>query len=251
MELVLVRHAQPDWEPDGRAVDDPGLTRLGQEQAQRIAEALCQEHFDAIHASPLERVHQTVQPVAERLGIEPRLESWLREIGLPSLAGKTAEEVERYFASANARELEHHWDGLPGGESFRHFYERVSSGIEGLLLGDHRLQIHEAAGHRLWHVPQQTGRLLIVAHQGTSSVIVSHLLGIEPVPWSPLRFDTAWASITRLHVTRVAGAAVWSLECFNRVHHLAGLDASSDGRSASRERALRESQRLAPSKRET
>ena len=37
MEIVLIRHAQPDWEPDGRAVDDPGLTRLGRDQAKLTA----------------------------------------------------------------------------------------------------------------------------------------------------------------------------------------------------------------------
>ena len=70
-------------------------------------------------------------------------------------------------------------DGPPGGESFRHFYERVSAGVEGLLIGNHRLQIHEDAGHRLWQRPDQERRLLIVAHEGTISVIVSHLLGID------------------------------------------------------------------------
>ena len=36
MEIVLVRHAQPDWEPGGRAVDDPGLTELGRSQAECV-----------------------------------------------------------------------------------------------------------------------------------------------------------------------------------------------------------------------
>ncbi|MEE8580738.1 MAG: histidine phosphatase family protein [Myxococcota bacterium] len=224
MEIVLVRHAQPDWEAGGRAVDDPGLTGLGHEQARRTAEALAGESFDSLLASPLKRADETSRPIAERLGLEVEVHSWLREIGLPPMAGKTTDEVSRYFARANARDLAQHWDGLPGGESFRHFYERVSAGIEGLLLGDHRLRIHEDAGHRLWKVPEEAARLLIVAHQGTCSVIVSHLLGIEPVPWSPLRFDKAWASISRLHASKVARGAVWSLGSFNRVEHLDGLD---------------------------
>ena len=37
--------------------------------------------------------------------------------------------------------------------------------------------------------------------------------------------------ITRLHLTPVAGAAVWSLEFFNRVEHLQSLDPDAHGRS--------------------
>lgn len=227
MEIVLVRHAQPDWEPDGRAVDDPGLTGLGHEQAKRTAAALDGERFDALLVSPLRRVCETAQPIAEVLKLTPQPLSWLREIGLPPMAGKTTDEVRRYFARANARDLESHWEGPPGGESYRHFFERVTAGVESVLLGDHRLQIHEDAGHRLWQVPETNTRLLIVAHQGTCSVIVSHLLGIEPVPWSALRFDKNWASISRLQVSRVGGGAIWSLACFNHVEHLEGLEAES------------------------
>jgi broad specificity phosphatase PhoE len=223
VELVLVRHAQPDWEPEGLAVDDPGLTALGREQARRTAELLAGERFDALHVSPYRRTRETAAPIAEALGLEPRFDSWLRECGLPSLAGRTNEEVRRYFEEYHSLDFERLWDGPPGGESFRHFYERVSSGIEGLLVGDHRLRIHEDAGQRLWRVPDEGRRLLLVAHEGTISVVVSHLLGVEPVPWTFLRFSNAWAGVTRLDVRRVSSGLVWSLACFNRLRHLEGL----------------------------
>ncbi len=223
MELVLVRHAQPDWEPRGHAVDNPKLTELGRSQAKRAADALAGESFDAIYVSPYQRALETAAPIAERLGLEPEGQSWLREVGLPSLEGKTAEEVRHYFESLHARDLERQWDGPPGGESFRHFYERVSAGVEGLLIGNHRLRIHEDGGHRLWERPDEERRLLIVAHEGTISVIVSHLLGIEPVPWCAMRFSSGWAAISRLEMRGVSSGAVWSLACFNRLRHLVGL----------------------------
>ena len=40
IEIVLLRHAQPDWQPDGLAVDEPGLTALGHDQARHAADAL-------------------------------------------------------------------------------------------------------------------------------------------------------------------------------------------------------------------
>jgi broad specificity phosphatase PhoE len=235
MEIVLIRHAQPEWEPQGRAVDDPGLTKRGRRQAWLTANLLKGEHFDAIYASPLVRVRQTVAPIAETLRAEPRFQPWLREIGLPSLEGKTETEVREYFRRARARDFAEWWDGMPGGESFRHFYERVSGGMEALLSDEHEVGIHAADAHRLWRIPNDDLRLLIVAHEGTNSVILSHLLGIEPIPWTWVRFSSAWSGVTHLHTIEVAGGSVWSLEWFNRVGHLAEVDDPhvGDGRTRS------------------
>ena len=226
MEIVLIRHGQPDWEPDGRAVDHPVLTPIGVEQARLTAQALEGERFGALYTSPLQRALDTAEPIAGALGLELRVESWLKEIELPSLEGRTEEEVKHFFEAASLRELDHWWDGYPQGESFRHFYERVSAGIEGLLVGSHRLGVHSDSGHRIWRIPEPGQRLLFVAHEGTNAVILSHLLGIEPVPWARMRFSSLWAGITRVRAVSVAGGAVWVLECFNRTDHLAGLEAS-------------------------
>ena len=234
LEIVLVRHAQPEWEPGGRAVDDPGLTDLGHEQARHTAEILARnERFDVLYTSPLRRAVETAEPIASRLGLDMRGQPWLRELGLASLEGRSSEQVQQYFAHAHARELEHWWDGLPGGESFRHFYERVTGGIESLLAGEHRIGVHEDAGRRLWHVPEGVERLLIVAHEGTNAVLLSHLLGIEPVPWAWMRFSSAWTGISRVHSVTTASGAIWALESFNRVHHLEPLRERSerDGRT--------------------
>jgi probable phosphoglycerate mutase len=229
LEIVLLRHAQPDWEPGGLAVDDPGLTPLGHAQAECAARALDGVHFDAVYRSPLQRVVETAEPIVSRHGVEVRSHGWLRELGLPSLAGQTSEQVQDYFANAHARALHHWWDGLPGGESFRHFYERVSSGLEGLLAGEHRVGVHEDAGQRLWRVPEGIERILIVAHEGTNAVLLSHLLGIEPVPWTAMRFSSGWAGISRIHTVETSGGAIWALESFNRIDHLAELSDRQDG----------------------
>ncbi|MEE8314780.1 MAG: histidine phosphatase family protein [Myxococcota bacterium] len=222
-EVVLVRHAQPDWEPDGRAVDHPALTPLGREQARRAAEVLAKEHFDHFYASPLRRVVETAEPIAETLGMAPRQVTWLEELHLPKMEGKTVEEVEEFFGLARARDLELHWNGMPGGESFRHFYERVSSGVEDLLTASHGMQVHQSSGHRIWRVPHVAERVLIVAHEGTNAVILSHLLGIDPVPWASLRFSSGWAGISRVHTIPVASGHIWALDSFNARQHLDGI----------------------------
>jgi len=224
IEIVLARHAEPDWEPGGRAVDHPVLTERGREQARCLAEDLAAEHFDHVYVSPLPRALETAEPFLERTEHQAHIEPWLEELRLPKLEGKTSDEVQKFFEEARSRDLEQWWDGLPGGEPFRHFYERVSSGIEGLLLGPHRMTIHEDAGHRVWSLPEEPRRLLVVAHQGTNAVILSHLLGIDLVPWAWMRFHSCHTGVSRLHTLPAAGGTVWVLEHFNRVTHLASID---------------------------
>lgn len=224
MEIVLIRHGEPDWEPGGFAVDDPELTPRGRAQAERAAEALARERFDALYVSPLRRAAETVAPICERLGLEARPASWMRELELPPMTGLATAEVRRFFEEARARDLEKWWEGPPGGESFRHFHERVTSGVEGLLVGEHRMEIHQGAGHRLWRIPEAERRVLLVAHEGTNALVISHLLGIDPVPWEWVRFSSAWAGISRLRTVPVASGAVWVLSRFNDVAHLDGLD---------------------------
>ena len=226
-ELVLIRHAQPDWEPDGRAVDHPALTGYGQRQAEAVAGAIAGP-FDAFYVSPLQRAQETAEPIARSLGHEPKTLSWLAEIRLPPLEGLTPDEVQDHFRETRARDLGDWWDPMPGGESFRHMYERVSSGVESLLSSSHGMRIHQNSGYRIWHPEHEDARILIVAHNGTNSVIVSHLLGIEPVPWAWSRFASPWTGVTRLRTAPAANGFIWELAGFGRVDHLVGLDAERD-----------------------
>jgi broad specificity phosphatase PhoE len=230
IEVVLVRHAQPDWEPNGRAVDHPGLSAHGALQARTLAKALAGERFDACYSSTLTRAIETAAPLAEVLEAEFERCSWLDELRLPTLEGSTAEEVEQFFASARARDLEQWWEGMPGGESFRHLYERVSGGVEALLSGSHGMRIHSNSGFRLWHPPDEDLRLLIVAHEGTIAVILSRLLDVEPVSWAWVRFSSYWAAITRLVTVPIADGYAFSLRAFNDIGHLLPLGLPPGGR---------------------
>jgi len=224
IDVVLVRHAQPDWEPGGRAVDHPALSAHGRLQAEALADALEGERFDACYTSTLQRAIETSEPVARRLGVRFEQCSWLDELRLPTLEGRTTEEVERFFASARARDLEQWWEGLPpDGESFRHMYERVSSGVELLLEETHGMRSHDNAGYRLWRPPDADRRFLIVAHAGTISVILSVLLDVEPTSWAVERFSSYWAAITRLVTVPIADGYAFSLRAFNDIGHLLPL----------------------------
>jgi broad specificity phosphatase PhoE len=73
----------------------------------------------------------------------------------------------------------------------------------------------------LWHVPADAPRrVLAFAHAGTNSVVLGHLLGLQPEPWEWERFASRHASITTLRTRTIAGRAIFSLESFGDVAHL-------------------------------
>jgi broad specificity phosphatase PhoE len=218
MELVLVRHAQPQWNRDRTAQVDPGLTDVGRRQAELVADRLTAERFDRLLVSTATRAQQTAAPLRDRLpDAAPDDRSWMHEIHMPAAwEGTPAEEVGRVLRDARNRPRDEWWEGLPGGESFRDFHARVTSGLVEELgaLGVER----DAAG--LWHVPDDAPRLLFVAHAGTNSVVLGHLLGLDPEPWEWERFASGHASLTTLRSTPIAGGHIFSLHRFSDVAHL-------------------------------
>ncbi len=232
MEITLIRHAQPNWEPGGLAVDDPDLTALGKKQAECIAAALGQETFDAVLVSPLKRTLQTAEPWLQQQSRPLVTASWLREMGMPVLEGQSSAQIQNYFAQANARDPEQWWEGMPGGETFEDFYGRVSVGIETLLAEEYDVQVDAKASHRLWRADSIEPRILLFAHEGTNAALIGHLLGTACVPWLHLQYSSNWAGISRLHTTRVGDHHVWSLQAFNHIDHLLNLEENLPGRSA-------------------
>ena len=223
IEILWLRHGQPDWQPDGLAVDEPGLTPLGRQQAQATASALRDPGFEAVYVSPLRRARETAQPIERALGLEARVEAWLAELRVKSLQGAPLEEVDRFFTAMRLRDLPEWWDGL-GAESFRHFHERVTTGLDELLAERHgALAPGDRGAYPLWHVPPEPQRLLMVAHGGSISVSLAHLLGIQGVPWETERFQLGFTGVCLTRTRPVAGGSVWSLASFNARGHLSEL----------------------------
>jgi probable phosphoglycerate mutase len=218
VELVFIRHGQPEWDRDGRTVQDPRLTDVGKEQADRLGEAFRARPVDRLRVSPLVRALETASPRAEALSLEPEVLPWLAEIASPAWEGTPSEAVEEIFATARAKPLVEQWDGLPGGESFRAFHRRVTDGLAGLLedLGCERLTPFPP----LWRLPDPGPRVVVVAHAGTDAVCLGHLLGIDPVPWEWERFVSFHASVSVVQPMPIADAHSFSLFRFSDTSHL-------------------------------
>ncbi|MEZ5208935.1 MAG: histidine phosphatase family protein [Acidimicrobiales bacterium] len=218
MELIFVRHGQPGWDRDGRAVADPDLTDLGCAQADHVARLLADTRIDELLVSPLRRAQQTAAPLVEATGLTPTTLDWLAEISAPDWDGTPTEEVERIFRETRDRSVDELWDGLPGGESFRDFHVRITTGLEGLLRD--RGAATARATPPQWHLPTDERRVVIVAHAGTNATAIGHLLGVAPVPWEWERFALRHASISTLVPLPICGAHAYRLEGLSDVGHL-------------------------------
>src|SRR5437870_4488369 len=79
--FVLVRHGEARGNRELRYLgsSDVALTALGQEQARRLARALCGFPLTAIYTSPLTRARETAQAIAAATGLDVDVRSDLRE----------------------------------------------------------------------------------------------------------------------------------------------------------------------------
>src|SRR5262245_10245456 len=215
IELVLVRHGEPDWDAD-KETGDPGLTELGRAQAARVAEHLRRHRIDAIYCSPLRRAVETAHMVAAPQQLTPSVIDDLEEIRVPALRNLSQTEVDSYFAAAARRTLQERWTGFPGGESYRHFHKRVTSTIDS-ILGHYGVHSRLSEEFTVWSAPTRGHalRIALVAHGGANAVVLTHLLGILPVPWEWLRFETALAAVSFIALRGISDDGyIWSLQRF-------------------------------------
>jgi len=80
--ILLIRHAEAaaSWGTH----PDPGLSDLGQAQAERLADRLLREYdVSGIISSPMQRCQQTAAPFSRRRGLSTQIASEVSEIPTP------------------------------------------------------------------------------------------------------------------------------------------------------------------------
>ena len=224
MDIVLVRHGEPEWVVDGMNIDFPPLTERGHRQAAHMAEALASERFDEILVSPLERARQTAAPLYERTGRDEAVHAWLREIRSPVWQGTPREKADAAFAEERRKPSHERWHGLSdlGGEANRDFIARIREGC-GLFLAERGIELIPG-DLPVWRIDNPEMRLCLVAHAGTNSAIISYMLGLQPTPWEWDRFVLGHASITRLEALELGDGFTFALTRLADVEHLGVQD---------------------------
>jgi probable phosphoglycerate mutase len=218
VEIVFIRHGQPEWIRDGLNVENPPLTELGHEQARAMARALASEEFDEVYASPLLRARQTAAPLFEALGREEQIAPWLEEIRDPAWHGTPREKAQAAYDELKARPVDDRWAGLHGGESIREFTKRIRAGGDD-FFADRGMQ-RSAHDLPIWQIREPGRRIALVAHAGTNSVSIAHLLGMQPTPWEWDRFVIGHTSVSRLEALELQDGFTFSLSKLSDVEHL-------------------------------
>jgi len=221
VELIFIRHGEPAWSVEGLSQPNPHLTAKGHRQAEHTAERLTSGRLrpTEILVSPTNRSIETAEPIAASTGLRPTVIQDLEEIRMPDWSGELEDSVQRTFTEARGRLPEDWWDGMPGGESFHDFHDRIGR-VMTKLLDERGARQGEADSSHVWDYTGAQQRIAIVAHGGTNSVALSFLLGIDPTPWEWERFILGHASLARVRLIPLAGGHVFSLRAFNDRDHL-------------------------------
>jgi probable phosphoglycerate mutase len=206
-EVVLVRHgASADAVPgepfplsDGHG--DPPLSPVGELQARAMAERLAEERLAGLFVTGLTRTVQTAMPLAERLGVEPRVVPELREVKLGEWeGGEFRIRMHDGDPIAIRAILEERWDVIPGAESMEYLAARVKAGIASIV---------DAVG------PDASAAAVV--HGGIIGELCRQATGSRPFAF--IHADNC--SLSRIVVLPDGR---WLLRTFNDIAHLASLN---------------------------
>lgn len=198
---------------------DPALTKLGREQSELVGKRIAERGADEIISSPARRALATAAPLAALLEKEPSVVDDLTELRLPDWSHLSLIEVAQSFRSAREREPEAWWQGMPGGENFRSFIERVQMAMRG-LLADRGVRWAPSGEVPIFTHERDIGRIVIFGHGGTNSVAMTVLLGLPSVPWEWERFTLCHTGVIRLKAVPLGGGFIFSMRSFNDCEHL-------------------------------
>ena len=205
-DLILIRHGETAWNRDKRfqgQLDIP-LNALGHEQAQRVAARLGQEPHLHLVSSDLIRAQETARPLAQALQLGVVLAADLREQNYGVLEGLTLAEfaLKEPDVLANWRAFKADFQ-IPGGESTRHFYERVCGVMQRLATA----------------YPAQT--LVVVTHGGVLDMIYRHAKSQSLD--GPRQVEIPNCGINRVRVDASGGALRLEVQTWADVAHLQGM----------------------------
>jgi broad specificity phosphatase PhoE len=179
--LLLIRHAEVEesYHKIFGGQIDMTLSPRGHEQAETLAKFLHGKKIDAIYASPMKRVQQTLAPFLKNGAPAQTTLPALREVHFGDWTGLNWEQVCERFQLHTTEWLDHIERGLaPNGESGPQFRARVEPCLREIIKR---------------HPGETTG---IFCHGGVVRMILSILLEL-PLPKTN-SFEVEYASITQV-----------------------------------------------------
>jgi 2,3-bisphosphoglycerate-dependent phosphoglycerate mutase len=198
--LVLIRHAETEWNRAGRIQGyhaDSVLSGTGRDQVRALAARLAREGIDALYSSDAGRTRETAEPVGAATRIPVVFDKALRERNYGVFEGYSFSEIEVAFAAEYAlfRTRDPHYTP-PNGESAAQFRDRIVAALETIAA--------RSRGQRVG----------VVTHGGVLGVMYRHAMNI---PLEAKRgYSLANASLN--HFRFAAGR--WVLDAWGDIAHL-------------------------------
>jgi broad specificity phosphatase PhoE len=181
--LSLIRHAEVEVRYQGifGGRIDMNLSPRGHQQAATLAHYLKHKRFDAIYASPMKRVQQTLSPFLNNGAPRPVVVPNLYEVDFGDWTGLNFAEVqERFGARASSWLDQLHAGTIPNAETAAGYRARIKPCVDEIL------QQH----------PGQ--RVAVFCHGGVIRQILAILLEL-PLP-KTAGFEIDYTSITEVEV---------------------------------------------------
>ncbi|NCO42488.1 MAG: histidine phosphatase family protein [Armatimonadetes bacterium CG_4_10_14_3_um_filter_66_18] len=214
MEVLLIRHADPDYANDT-------LTERGHTEARALAEHLRDTHLDCLYASPMGRAQATMRYTAELKGLAATTLDWLHELDGNWEANRWSWNVtgSENLASGQVPTLDGWPDAVPYGPLMLPQYEQLAACFDGLL--DQHGYRREGPRYR---VVSSSGEVVACfCHAGTILTLLGHLLHWPlPLVYSHLSYDPT--GVTRLQWVEHDGYAVPKARTLNDLSHLTRAD---------------------------
>lgn len=163
LELYCVRHAETDWNADGRiqGCEDTQLSAAGREQAASLAERLRSERYSACYTSDLRRAIDTADALNAHLHLDIQHDRRLRERHFGVFQGQRLETIARDMPDLHKQYESRNPDfAMPEGQSWQQKFEQISAFMDEML--------DRHAGQRL----------LVVTHGGCLLCMAHAVLGI-------------------------------------------------------------------------
>ncbi|PWU25631.1 MAG: hypothetical protein C5B48_00265 [Candidatus Rokuibacteriota bacterium] len=204
LRLVVVRHAETDWNRQHRYQGwrDTLLSEVGRAQAEAAGRLLAPEPLTAVWSSPLVRATETAAAIAGPQRLPVREDAAFKEMGFGEWEGLTRDEVRtRFPAQYRAWADTPHLVVPPGGETLSDVRTRVLAGLERMR------QVHDGQ------------MICLVAHGVTIRVLILEALG--------LGLDRLWSlQISSSGISELEFRDDWSaVHRMNTLVHLDGLAA--------------------------
>ena len=194
MRMLLVRHAETDWNRERRFQGgrDVPLSATGREQAESAARLLAATPLDAVWSSPLARARDTAAIIAAPHRLAVQEAAAFREMGFGEWEGLTRDEVRERFADAHRAWVETPQEATwTGAENLGAVRSRALAGLVALRAA-HQGQTICLVTHGI------TGRLLILEALGLGlDRLWSFQLSSTGI--SELEFRDDWTALHRMN----------------------------------------------------